>query len=92
MVDRGRQDDPDSLAELAISVAKTQLVSERLALTAAERLFDTGGASATARSRNLDRHWRNVRTIASHSPLAYKAHAAGNHAVNGVWPPANGYF
>lgn len=92
VVDRGRQDDPDSLAELAISVAKTQLVSERLALTAAERLFDTGGASATARSRNLDRHWRNVRTIASHSPLAYKAHAAGNHAVNGVWPPANGYF
>lgn len=92
VVDRGRQDDPDALAELAISVAKTQLVTERLALTAAERLFDTGGASATARSRNLDRHWRNVRTIASHSPLAYKAHAAGNYAVNGVWPPANGYF
>lgn len=92
VVDRGRQDDPDALAELAISVAKTQLVTERLALTAAERLFDTGGASATARSRNLDQHWRNVRTIASHSPLAYKAHAAGNYAVNGVWPPANGYF
>nr|WP_090277207.1 acyl-CoA dehydrogenase family protein [Mycolicibacterium komanii]CRL71326.1 acyl-CoA dehydrogenase [Mycolicibacterium komanii] len=92
LVDRGQQDDPDALAELAISVAKTQLVTERLALTAAERLFDTGGASATARSLNLDRHWRNVRTIASHSPLAYKAHAAGNYAVNGVWPPANGYF
>ncbi|OBK73936.1 acyl-CoA dehydrogenase [Mycobacterium sp. 1164985.4] len=92
VVDRGRQNDPDSLAELAIAVAKTQLVTERLALGAAVRLFDTGGASATARSRNLDRHWRNVRTIASHSPLAYKAHAAGNYAVNGVWPPANGYF
>lgn len=92
VVDRGRQNDPDSLAELAIAVAKTQLVTEHLALTAAERLFDTGGASATARSRNLDRHWRNVRTIASHSPLAYKAHAAGDYAVNGVWPPANGYF
>lgn len=92
LVDHGEQDDPDALAELAISVAKTQLVTERLALTAAERLFDTGGASATARSLNLDRHWRNVRTIASHSPLAYKAHAAGNYAVNGVWPPANGYF
>jgi hypothetical protein len=24
--------------------------------------------------------------------LAYKAYAAGNYAVNGVWPPANGYF
>jgi len=59
---------------------------------AAARLFDTGGASATARALNLDRHWRNVRTIVSHNPLAYKSYAAGNYAVNGVWPPANGYF
>jgi hypothetical protein len=33
-----------------------------------------------------------ARTIAGHSPLVYKAYAAGNYAVNGVWPPANGYF
>ena len=88
----GRQTDPDALAELSVTVAKAQLVAERLTLTAAERLFDTGGASATARKLNLDRHWRNTRTVASHNPLAYKAYAAGNYAVNGVWPPANGYF
>ncbi|MGV0850288.1 acyl-CoA dehydrogenase family protein [Mycolicibacterium phlei] len=92
LVDGGRQDDAEALAELAVTVAKAQLVAERLALTAAERLFDTGGASATARALNLDRHWRNIRTIASHNPLAYKSYAAGNYAVNGVWPPANGYF
>ncbi|HYZ66799.1 MAG TPA: acyl-CoA dehydrogenase family protein [Mycobacterium sp.] len=92
VVDEGRQADPDALAELAITVAKAQLVAERLTLAAAERLFDTGGASATARKLNLDRHWRNTRTLASHSPLAYKAYAAGNYAVNGTWPPANGYF
>jgi alkylation response protein AidB-like acyl-CoA dehydrogenase len=92
LVDDARQADPDALAELSITVAKAQLVAERLTLTAAERLFDTGGASATARKLNLDRHWRNTRTLASHNPLAYKAYAAGNYAVNGVWPPANGYF
>ena len=91
-VDDGRQTDPDALAELSVTVAKAQLVAERLTLTAAERLFDTGGASATARKLNLDRHWRNTRTVASHNPLAYKAYTAGNYAVNGVWPPANGYF
>ena len=48
-----------------------------------QRLFDTGGASATSRKLNLDRHWRNARTVASHNPLAYKAHAAGNYVVNG---------
>jgi alkylation response protein AidB-like acyl-CoA dehydrogenase len=92
VVDAGRHDDAAALAELAIEVAQAQLIAERLALSSAERLFDTGGASATARTLNLDRHWRNARTVASHNPLAYKAHASGNFAVNGVWPPANGYF
>jgi alkylation response protein AidB-like acyl-CoA dehydrogenase len=92
VVDGGHHDDGAALAELAIEVAKAQLIAERLALSAAHRLFDTGGASATARTLNLDRHWRNARTVASHNPLAYKAHASGNFAINGVWPPANGYF
>jgi alkylation response protein AidB-like acyl-CoA dehydrogenase len=92
LVDNGRQHDEEALADVAVTVARAQLVAERLTITAAERLFDTGGASATARALNLDRHWRNARTIAGHSPLAYKAYAAGNYAVNGTWPPANGYF
>ena len=92
LVDSGGQDDPDALAETAIAVAEAQLIAERLTLTSAQRLFDTGGASATARKLNLDRHWRNVRTLASHNPLDYKAYAAGNFAVNGISPPANGYF
>jgi alkylation response protein AidB-like acyl-CoA dehydrogenase len=92
LVDGGKQGDPDAVADVAVTVARAQLVAERLTISAAGRLFDTGGASATARALNLDRHWRNARTIAGHSPLAYKAYAAGNYAVNGTWPPANGYF
>ncbi|MBB3603304.1 alkylation response protein AidB-like acyl-CoA dehydrogenase [Mycolicibacterium sp. BK556] len=92
VVDSGRIGDADELARVAIVVAEAQLIAEKLTLAAAERLFDTGGASATARALNLDRHWRNVRTVSTHSPLAYKAHAAGNYVVNGAWPPANGYF
>ncbi len=92
LIEQDLQHDREAVAEVAVTVAKAQLVAERLTISAAERLFDTGGASATARALNLDRHWRNVRTVATHSPLAYKAHAAGNFAVNGVHPPANGYF
>jgi alkylation response protein AidB-like acyl-CoA dehydrogenase len=92
LVDENRQSDPEAVADVAVTVARAQLVAERLTISAAERLFDTGGASATARALNLDRHWRNARTLAGHSPVAYKAYAAGNYAVNGVWPPANGYF
>src|SRR5829696_1156562 len=92
LVDGGKQADPDAVAEVSVTVARAQLVAERLTISAAGRLFDTGGASATARALNLDRHWRNARTIAGHSPLAYKAYAAGDYAVNGTWPAANGYF
>ncbi|GFG50872.1 acyl-CoA dehydrogenase [Mycolicibacterium agri] len=92
LVDEELQHDQQAVAEVAVTVARAQLVAERLAITAAERLFDTGGASATARALNFDRHWRNARTIAGHNPLAYKAYAAGNYAVNGTHPPANGYF
>jgi hypothetical protein len=55
-------------------------------------LFGTWGASATAGKLNLDRHRRNTRTVAMHNPLAYKAYVAGNYAVNGALPPANGHF
>jgi alkylation response protein AidB-like acyl-CoA dehydrogenase len=92
LVDEGRQSDQDAVADVAVTVARAQLVAERLTISAAGRLFDTGGASATARALNLDRHWRNVRTIAGHSPLAYKAYVAGDYAINGTRPPANGYF
>ena len=92
LVDSGSQVDPDALAHAAAAVAQAQLLTERLTIAAAERLFDTGGASATARGLNLDRHWRNARTIASHSPLDYKAHAVGDYLVNGTAPPASGYF
>lgn len=92
LVDSGSQVDIGALAHTATVVAQAQLVTERLTIAAAERLFDTGGASATARKLNLDRHWRNARAIGSHSPLDYKAHAVGDYVVNGTPPPASGYF
>lgn len=92
LVDAGQGDDAEELARVAVVVAEAQLVAERLALAAAEKLFDTGGASATSQALNFDRHWRNVRTVSTHNPLAYKAYVSGAYAVSGTWPPANGYF
>lgn len=68
----------------ALATARTQLVASRLALYAAERLFEAGGASATSRTHNLDRHWRNLRTIFSHNPLLHKARVIGDYELNGV--------
>jgi alkylation response protein AidB-like acyl-CoA dehydrogenase len=64
--------------------AKTQIVVGRLALHAAEQLFDTGGGSATSRKYDFDRHWRNVRTILNHNPLFLKGRVIGDYYLNGV--------
>lgn len=70
--------------EASLRTAQAKVVIDDLALRASSLLFEVGGASATRESAKLDRHWRNVRTIASHNPTVYKARAIGNYVVNGV--------
>jgi alkylation response protein AidB-like acyl-CoA dehydrogenase len=84
--------DPDGMHEAARRVAAAQVVVSELAVAAGARLFDAGGASATTRAANLDRHWRNARTVASHNPAMYKARALGDLAINGARLPTNGFF
>ncbi|GAB3519078.1 acyl-CoA dehydrogenase family protein [Arthrobacter monumenti] len=69
-----------------LAVDKAQLMVPRLALDAADQLFDTLGASATSRSKQLDRHWRNARTAATHNPIVFKAKQIGDFEVNGTTP------
>jgi alkylation response protein AidB-like acyl-CoA dehydrogenase len=80
------------ITENAITVAKAQIALFPLALEAAERIFNVGGASATSRQRNFDRHWRNIRTIMSHNPFSYKEKAVGDYLLNGELPPTDGGF
>ena len=72
-------------AEIESSTA--QVVVTELVLRATSDLFDTLGASATARTAALDRHWRNARTVASHNPRILKSRVVGDHLVNGTPPP-----
>lgn len=77
-------------AQLAAAEAKVAVDSFSYATAA--KLFDVGGASATQSVYNLDRHWRNARTISTHNPTFLKASAIGDHIVNGESFPANAYF
>lgn len=72
-------------AEVEASTAQVAVTAQVLAATS--DLFDTLGASATARRTGLDRHWRNARTVASHNPWLFKARVVGDHLVNGAAPP-----
>lgn len=64
--------------------SKGQFMVGRLALRAAELIFDTGGGSATSRRRNFDRHWRNIRTLCNHNPGFLRGRVLGDYYLNGV--------
>jgi alkylation response protein AidB-like acyl-CoA dehydrogenase len=78
--------------EASLQTSKAKVIVDELAIRSAGLLLDVGGASATKQGFNLDRHWRNARTLASHNPGSYKARAIGDHIVNGTPLPVNGFF
>ncbi len=67
--------------------AQGQVVISDLVLRATSELFNALSASATSTGKQLDRHWRNARTAASHNPLIYKERIIGDWEINGTEPP-----
>lgn len=84
--------DPDLFIKASVAAARVKVHVDRVGLRAAADLFDVGGASSASRTTNLDRHWRNIRTVTLHNPTSYKAIALGDLLVNDTPLPANGYF
>ncbi|QQD55578.1 acyl-CoA dehydrogenase family protein [Pseudomonas fluorescens BBc6R8] len=93
-IDRAWAGDLDAVAvdQAAVDVAQAQYIAAESALKAAELVFDVGGASTTGRAHNLDRHWRNARTVANHNPRHWKAAAVGAWQLKGTPPPTSGLF
>jgi alkylation response protein AidB-like acyl-CoA dehydrogenase len=78
----------ERLRRATISVYEAQLTVTDATLEAATILYDALGSSALDRSTQLDRHWRNARTLTSHNPRIYKARIVGDWHVNGTDPIA----
>ena len=76
----------------ALLSAKAKIIADDFAIRGGSLLFDVGGASATKKVTNFDRHWRNARTLSSHNPTTYKARSIGEHEINGTPLPAKGFF
>ena len=82
---QGKSDEVERLLiESSLATAQTQLILAKLGLRSAEAMFETGGGSATSRTLNFDRHWRNIRTVLNHNPLLHKARVIGDYVLNGT--------
>ena len=84
--------DFDAAHRGSLLAAQAKVTVDEIAPRAATLLFDVGGSSAIKRSEDLDRHWRNIRTLSSHNPNPYKARAIGDYLVNNENLPINGFF
>lgn len=73
--------------EAELASAEAQVALTPLSVNAISHAFDALAASATSTSRNLDRHWRNARTVGNHNPYVFKARLVGDLSVNGTALP-----
>jgi alkylation response protein AidB-like acyl-CoA dehydrogenase len=83
----GGEADPELVSEAcheaAVAVYEAQVTVSDDTLAATTLLFDALSASGLDASGQLDRHWRNARTIASHNPTIYKERILGAWYLNG---------
>ncbi|GIF26608.1 alkylation response protein AidB-like acyl-CoA dehydrogenase [Actinoplanes tereljensis] len=89
---RGGPDEAELALRASLRAAKAKVVVDEQALRAAAELFDVGGGTAVRQINHLDRHWRNIRTLASHNPRTYKAKAIGAYEISGTPLPNGGFF
>lgn len=82
--------DSQAAARGSIAVAEAKAFGSETAVAVASDLFSLTGASAADARHDLDRHWRNARTHASHDPADWKYHHVGNYQLSGVLPPNHG--
>ncbi|WP_347558937.1 acyl-CoA dehydrogenase family protein [Robbsia sp. KACC 23696] len=82
----------DAVLAASLSAAEAKIVVDDLAPQVASWLIDLGSGSAVSRRAGLDRHWRNIKVIASHNPRLYKERFLGQNRLEGRLPPTGAFF
>lgn len=78
-------------AEAAIAVSEAKLVSTEVALRICQDIFQVCGARSAMAEEDLDRFWRDVRTLTLHDPKDYKAKLIGEYLLLDK-PPTIGLY
>ncbi|MEM5299605.1 acyl-CoA dehydrogenase family protein [Burkholderia sp. JPY481] len=88
----GTADEYELTLAATFSAAEAKVVIDDLAPQIASWLIDLGSGSVVSRTGALDRHWRNIKVIASHNPRLYKERLLGENLLTGKLPPTGAFF
>lgn len=85
-LDLPREEADSAAVAVEFASSQAQIVVTEQVQRAASTIFNALGASSTRKGLQLDRHWRNARTISSHNPVIYKSRIVGDWEINGTVP------
>ncbi|UCR88096.1 acyl-CoA dehydrogenase family protein [Mycetocola spongiae] len=90
-IERGADLTAAERGEIAIQIAQLKVVTDDVAVTVANRIFEVTGSSSALTRVGLDIYWRNIRTHSLHDPVDYKKLEVGAHYLNGELQPISLY-
>ncbi|MBH0238920.1 SfnB family sulfur acquisition oxidoreductase [Methylobrevis albus] len=73
-------------AEATAAVFEAKVFAAEVGLSAATKLVEHAGSSATRRDLGNDRYWRDVRTHSVHDPVRWRRHEVGAFRLTGKPP------
>ena len=85
-------DDLDASLEATLAASKAKITVEALTVDVIDSLTQVASGSTLSTERALDRHWRNLKVLASHNPTIYKHRILGEYELSGTKPPVGVYF
>ncbi len=88
---RGEALTADERGVCAIAIATAKILTTRVGLDVATRVFDATGARSTTARLGFDRFWRNLRTHTLHDPVDYKRRDIGRWLLTDSWPEPSFY-
>ncbi|HWT39201.1 MAG TPA: acyl-CoA dehydrogenase family protein [Paraburkholderia sp.] len=88
----GTSDEYETTLAATLAASEAKVVIDDLAPQIAGWLIDLGSGSVVSRVGALDRHWRNIKVIASHNPRLYKERLLGENLLNRQLPPTGAFF
>ena len=69
-----------------MAVSQAKIVATHTGLRVCQDVFAACGARAALREQNLDRFWRDVRTLTLHDPLSFRTRSVGEYLLQDKAP------
>ncbi len=73
-------------AEASVAVSEAKVFATEAGLRVCQDVFQVCGARAALAEEDLDRYWRDVRTLTLHDPVGYKAKQVGEFLLQEKYP------